>query len=115
MNVPLCWVIPGESVMTQFCLNHPERVSALVLSSPLLSTRRWVEDCNALVDQIDAELSDIDDISLEFGNRHFSRKSQCTNPLLTESRRSNGSLYRHVVRNELNTQMFQEISTSFRT
>ena len=102
--------------MTQFCLNHPERISALVLSSPLLSTRRWVEDCNALVDQIDAGLSDIDDISLEFGNRHFSRKSQCTNPLLAESRRSNGSLYRHMWYGmNLNTQMFQEISTSFRT
>ena len=82
--------------MTQFCLNHPERVSALVLSSPLLSTQRWVEDCNALVDQIHAELSDIDDIRPEFGNRHFSRKSQSTNTLLAESRRTNGSLYNHM-------------------
>ena len=64
----------GGSVMTQFCLNHPERVSALVLSSPLLSTRRWVEDCNGLVDQIHAELSDIDDISTEFEQSTFFKK-----------------------------------------
>ena len=79
--------------MTQFCLNHPERVSALVLSSPLLSTRRWVEDCNALVDQIHAELSDIDDINTEFNNRHFSRTNQPTHTLLAEKRRTNACLY----------------------
>ena len=83
----------GGSVMTQFCLNHPERVSALVLSSPLLSTRRWVEDCNALVDQIHAELSDIDDINTEFNNRHFSRTNQPTHTLLAEKRRTNACLY----------------------
>jgi len=83
----------GGSVMTQFCLKHPERVSALVLSSPLLSTRRWVEDCNALVDQIHAELGDIDDINPEFNNRHFSRSHQSTHTLVADKRRTNECLY----------------------
>lgn len=86
----------GGSVMAQFCLNHPERVSALVLSSPLLSTRRWVEDCNALVDEIHAELGVIDDVGTEFDKRHFSRKSHSTNTLIAERRRTNGSLYKQM-------------------
>jgi len=83
----------GGSVMTQFCLNHPRRVSALVLSSPLLSTRRWIEDCNGLVEKIHAELGDVDDVGPEFEHRHFSRKSGSTNTLLAERRRCNVSLY----------------------
>ena len=79
--------------MTQFCLKHPQRVSALVLSSPLLSTRRWVEDCSGLVENIQAELGDVDDVGPEFEHRHFSRKSCSTNTLLAERRRFNVSLY----------------------
>ncbi|QNI48506.1 esterase family protein [Synechococcus sp. A18-25c] len=83
----------GGSVMTQFCLNHPERVSALVLSSPLLSTRRWIEDCNALVDKIKSDLGKVADIDAEFERRHFSRNNQFINTLLAERRRSNTTLY----------------------
>ena len=83
----------GGSVMTQFSLNHPDRVSSLVLSSPLLSTQRWMEDCRELVNTIRLELGDAVDLHDEFDRRHFARKHQSTNTLQAESRRANTALY----------------------
>lgn len=83
----------GGSVMTQFCLDHPHRVSALVLSSPLLSTRRWIEDCNQLIQNIKSELGDHVEVEAEFDRRHFSRSKKAAQMLKRESCRANKSLY----------------------
>ena len=83
----------GGSVITQFCINHPNRVDALVLSSPLLSTRRWVDDCNELLDVLRGEGVAEHDLEASFNQRHFCRSAPPPPSLLRERSRSNTSLY----------------------
>jgi hypothetical protein len=45
----------GGTVMAQFALRHPHRVSGLVLSSPLLSTARWLADATLLLAVLQTE------------------------------------------------------------
>ena len=49
----------GGVIATEFALKHPERVTGLVLSSPLLSTPRWMTDCNDLLDKFPKEMREI--------------------------------------------------------
>jgi proline iminopeptidase len=83
----------GGSVMTQFCLDHPDRVSSLLLSSPLLSTQRWIDDCNQLIGTIQLELGESVDLEEEFERRHFCRSSRSSHVLRCERLRSNSELY----------------------
>ena len=85
----------GGAVMTQFCLNHPDRVAALLLSSPLLSTQRWISDCNQLIKTIQRELGDAANLEMEFDRRHFSRSDQGSDQdaVRCERQRSNNKLY----------------------
>ena len=83
----------GGSVMTQFCLSHPERVSKLILSSPLLSTQQWIEDCNHLLKEIKSDLRVDADIKGEFEKRHFCLNKEATDFICSESRRTNTRLY----------------------
>lgn len=83
----------GGSVMTAFALNHPDRVQSLVLSSPLLSTERWIADCNRLLAAI--QTIDFKGVSVEdvFNQRHFCRTLPVPPTLLREQARSNRTLY----------------------
>lgn len=83
----------GGSVMTAFALNHPDRVQTMVLSSPLLSTQRWIADCNRLLAAI--KTIDIKGASVEdaFNQRHFCRTLPVPPTLLKEQARSNRTLY----------------------
>lgn len=83
----------GGSVITQFCINHPSRVNALVLSSPLLSTRRWVDDCTELLNALRGEGVAEHDLEASFNQRHFCRRLPPPPALLRERSRSNTSLY----------------------
>ena len=83
----------GGSVMTQFCLDHPDRVRSLLLSSPLLSTQRWIDDCNQLIKTIQLELGESVDLEEEFERRHFCRSSSSSEVLQCERLRSNSELY----------------------
>ena len=83
----------GGSVMTQFCLSHPKRVSKLILSSPLLSTQKWIEDCNHLLQAIKSNLRVDADIKDEFEKRHFCLNKEATDFICSESRRTNKLLY----------------------
>lgn len=42
----------GGTIAVDFALTHPQLVAGLILSSPLLSTPRWIEDANALLRQL---------------------------------------------------------------
>lgn len=79
--------------MTQFCLSHPKRVSKLILSSPLLSTQKWIEDCNHLLQAIKSNLRVDADIKDEFEKRHFCLNKEATDFICSESRRTNKLLY----------------------
>ena len=83
----------GGSVITQFCLNHPERVKALVLSSPLLSTLRWIEDCNTLLKQLSNQGLKGAALEEAFNRRHFCRSNPAPRALAREQERSNKKLY----------------------
>ena len=83
----------GSSVITQFCINYPSRVNALVLSSPLLSTHRWVDDCSKLLDALRREGVAERDLEATFSNRHFCRSAPPPQALIRERSRSNTSLY----------------------
>ena len=88
----------GGAVMTQFCLNHPDRVAALLLSSPLLSTQRWISDCNQLIKTIQRELGDAANLEMEFDRRHFSRSDQGSDQdaVRCERQRGNNKLYQQM-------------------
>ena len=85
----------GGAVMTQFCLNHPDRVAALLLSSPLLSTQRWISDCNQLIKTLQRELGHSLNLEMEFDRRHFCRSDQGSDQdaVRCERQRSNNKLY----------------------
>ena len=85
----------GGAVMTQFCLDHPGRVAALLLSSPLLSTQRWIADCNQLIKNIQLELGKSVNLEKEFERRHFCRSDRDTDKeaLRCERQRGNNKLY----------------------
>jgi len=88
----------GGAVMTQFCLNHPDRVAALLLSSPLLSTQRWISDCNQLIKTIQRELGDAANLEMEFDRRHFCRSDQGSDQdaVRCERQRGNNKLYQQM-------------------
>ena len=88
----------GGAVMTQFCLNHPDRVAALLLSSPLLSTQRWIADCNQLINNIQRELGESVDLETEFERRHFCRSDQASDQeaVRCERQRGNNKLYQQM-------------------
>ncbi len=83
----------GGSVVTAFALNNPSRVCGLVLSSPLLSTQRWIEDCNGLLKAMPQH--ELSGTSLEdaFNRRHFCRTNPPPATLAREQARSNQALY----------------------
>ena len=85
----------GGAVMTQFCLDHPGRVAALLLSSPLLSTQRWIADCNQLIKNIQLELGKSVNLEKEFERLHFCRSDRDTDKeaLRCERQRGNNKLY----------------------
>jgi len=86
----------GGSVVTAFALNNPSRVCGLVLSSPLLSTQRWIEDCNDLLKAIPLrELSGIERENA-FNRRHFCRTNPPPATLAREQARSNKALYQQM-------------------
>ena len=88
----------GGAVMTQFCLNHPDRVAALLLSSPLLSTQRWIADCNQLINNIQRDLGESVDLEMEFERRHFCRSDQGSDQdvVRRERQRGNNKLYQQM-------------------
>lgn len=96
LRIPIAHVFGhswGGSVMTQFCLDHPDRVETLLLSSPLLSTQRWVEDCKKMCSKIISELGASVDLEHEFERRHFFRSEQDSDALRSERLRTNKNLY----------------------
>ncbi|PZO82588.1 MAG: proline iminopeptidase [Micavibrio aeruginosavorus] len=42
----------GGTIAADFALTYPDRVAGLILSSPLLSTPRWIEDANRLLREL---------------------------------------------------------------
>lgn len=48
----------GSVIAVEFFMNHPEKIAGLILSSPLLSTRRWVDDCNRLLAAMPQDVQD---------------------------------------------------------
>ena len=88
----------GGAVMTQFCLNYPDRVAALLLSSPLLSTQRWIADCNQLINNIQRDLGESVDLEMEFERRHFCRSDQGSDQdaVRRERQRGNNKLYQQM-------------------
>lgn len=46
----------GGAIAADFTLKHPEKIEKLILSSPLISTKRWIEDCRILLDDFPKEM-----------------------------------------------------------
>ena len=63
----------GGTVMAQFALQHPHRVSRLVLSSPLLSTARWLADASLLLAPLKKEGQAPAEVEAVFDRHHFCR------------------------------------------
>lgn len=49
----------GGSIVADFALDYPAHTAALVLSSPLLSTRRWLSDAQVLLQEIPQEMREV--------------------------------------------------------
>jgi len=48
----------GGTIAALFAMDNPDRVEKLILSAPLLSTPRWIADCNKLLDKFPQEIID---------------------------------------------------------
>lgn len=83
----------GGAVMAQFCLDHPLRVSHLVLSSPLLSTQRWIQDCKKLIANLVRDGVPSNQIEDEFNKHHFSIALKSSALLARDAERFNTHLY----------------------
>lgn len=86
----------GGSVVCAFALKHPQRVHALVLSSPLLSTRRWIADCQALLQAIPDDERQREGLDNAFNRRHFCRTNPLPPTLERERARFNTILYQQM-------------------
>lgn len=84
----------GGTVMAEFALQHPHRVSRLVLSSPLLSTARWLADCSLLLAALKKEGQAQAEVEAAFDRHHFCRLPTPPELLRRDQQRSNGHLYR---------------------
>ena len=84
----------GGTVMAEFALQHPHRVSRLVLSSPLLSTARWLADCSLLLAALKKEGQAPAEVEAAFDRHHFCRLPTPPELLRRDQQRSNGHLYR---------------------
>ncbi|MAH05187.1 MAG: hypothetical protein CL561_06495 [Alphaproteobacteria bacterium] len=98
----------GGVIIGEFALKYPDRVAGLVFSAPLLSTQRWVDDCNGLLAQLPLEMqktireceangttdSDAYKAADEFfGKRHFCRASRKPSSVAASAKRSNREIY----------------------
>lgn len=98
----------GGTIALDFAVVHPNRVAGLILSSPLISTPRWIADANALLDQmpdnhklvIRRQLGGetVDDIAydsaeMEFYHRHLCRVVPWPPRLLEAFSKGNKKLY----------------------
>ena len=81
----------GGTVMTEFALQHPHRVSRLVLSSPLLSTARWLADCTLLLAALKGGQAQLR--WRRFDRHHFCRLPTPPELLRRDRQRSNSHLY----------------------
>ena len=86
----------GGSVVTAFALNNPSRVGGLVLSSPLLSTQRWIDDCNGLLKAMPHHQLSGSALEEAFNRRHFCRTTPPPATLVREQARSNQALYKRM-------------------
>jgi proline-specific peptidase len=98
----------GGSVAADFALTYPDRCEGVILSSPLLSTPRWIDDANILLDQMPEKERNIIRRQLEYGdvevslyeqaerlfyNRHLCRLNPWPERLLQGFSKSNKALY----------------------
>jgi proline iminopeptidase len=99
----------GGSVAIDFCLTHPDRVDAVIFSSPLISTPLWLDDANYLLSKMPDREREIIEAELKHGNadpeefkaaeklfyqRHLCRLDPWPDRLLQSFEKSNGELYR---------------------
>jgi proline iminopeptidase len=98
----------GGVIISEFALKYPDRVAGLIYSSPLISTQRWVDDCNGLLAQLPPEMQKTireceaagttdsqayKDADNYFGKRHFSRAAKPASLVGASGKRSNRDIY----------------------
>lgn len=99
----------GACIATGFALAYPERTAAVILSSPLLSTSRWIADANRLLTSLPQDMQDAirihetagttDDPAYQAADKEFSRRHYCRlDPLPevvgTSSKKTNVEIYK---------------------
>ena len=80
--------------MAQFALQRPQRVSRLVLSSPLLSTARWLADATLLLSALKTGGQAPAEVEAVFDRHYFCRLPTPPELLRRDRQRSNSHLYR---------------------
>lgn len=98
----------GACIAIDYALTHPDRVAGVHLSSPLISTPRWIADANALLDNLPDDMCEAiryheeagttDDPAYiraadEFYNRHFCRLDPWPQDILDSFPKTNKALY----------------------
>lgn len=98
----------GGVIIGEFALKHPDRVAGLIFSAPLLSTKRWVDDCNKLLSDLPPEMQktireceangttdspEYKAADAFFGKRHFYRAAHKPAIVKANAKRSNREIY----------------------
>ena len=98
----------GGVVIGEFALKYPDRIAGLIFSAPLISTKRWVDDCNHLLSQLPEDMqrtireceqngtTDSPEYQAAdefFGKRHFCRAARTPSSVIANGKRSNREIY----------------------
>lgn len=98
----------GGVVIGEFALKYPDRIAGLIFSAPLLSTQRWVDDCQKLLSALPKDVQQTireceangttdsqayKEADKIFSKRHFARAAKVPSSVSASGRRTNKHIY----------------------
>jgi proline-specific peptidase len=57
-KVIVCGHSWGGTIAADYALSHPDKIESLVLAGPLLSTEKWIDDCNVLLAEFSPDVQE---------------------------------------------------------